>query len=707
MDRVRFTIAIVACAMAAALCCSASASAAARPTLSLTAAGKSVTVGQSLRLNGTLRHAPANADEVVILKQSGTRWRRVAVAELTAKHGFSVKVRFSAKGVRRLIARCGTGKGTTRSNVVVVRVKAASSLPGDENSFFGGLLNKVVSGLISGASGQIGNQAMGQILSLLGWGSNDSGNSQALQDMDAELADIEQTLVQIQQELANLETELQITEEEIIANTNDPTGAITEIGTFMNELEGMADGVPPGGGNQTQIVAFADQVEGGFRIENDVNTIYSAIIPPDSVKVPVLDNYTDLAINKVDQGSDLSDAYLGLEQYFTQLVYHQMRGVDLVVEAKQALAAAGQPAGTSASQYLLQFRTTQLAPEVQNFLDNAWRLVLSQADLQSTSGFLPNEAVDIGSRAEFLAIQLLDDDHFGLRAVEIVTADWAGKMGNEDVTADCPGNEWSALASTTTTVTGPTYDYWAGDTVMSSSTYTVMTYDFGMPSTGDYSIQGPGFMDLGSASVQEYDDDYVVDSSQGTIVYGCAVGSTRTGALDGFAEHVTIRTWIHPGATNVTCTGAAGENYIGINGNNSNDSYSGTNEVDYTFVYGGSTQASVSIPFSANPVGSEAVSCNADSGGSADATMGYSIGVWDATAGNAPVGYVGGSQSVYTNDSASVNRTITQTFTFTASPNHTYYVFFCATVGGSSQYGSSRAAMQVGCGGDLQIQFAD
>jgi len=86
--------------------------------------------------------------------------------------------------------------------------------------------------------------------------------------------------------------------------------------------------------------------------------------------------------------------------------------------------------------------------------------------------------------------------------------------------------------------------------------------------------------------------------------------------------------------------------------------------------------------------------------------MGYSVGVWDATASSDAATRVSGSWNIGGGSSStSVNRVINQTLTFTAQPNHAYYVFFTSQVNGMAQYGSSQANMQVGCGGGLEIQF--
>jgi hypothetical protein len=706
MKRLRFVLGS-ALVVAALLSFSGAALAAAKPMVTLTAAAKDVTAGETMPFTGTVQGTRRGANTVAILRNTGSEWRPVGTTKLSQAHRFSFKLRFAEVGVNGVRVRYKAEGVTADSADVWVTVQPVDDLLGDENSFFGSLLGKVVSGLVSGAASNVGNDAMGEILSLLGWGSNNSGNAAALVAMDAKLDQIEAELVQIITMLGDLERALQITQEEIILNTNDPTAAITEIGTFMDELEGMSDGIPPGGGNQTQILAFANQVENAFRIENDVNTIHDAILPPDSAKTPVLDNFTDLSINQIAAGhGDLDTAYLGLEQYFTQLIYNQLRGVDLVVEAKLAKAAAGQPDGTSASAYLTAFRTNKLAPEVQNFLDNMWRLILSQSELDHTQGFLPSEAGSCVSRAEFLRTQILNMDHFGLRAHVVVTSDWVGKI--DPAMAHGNGRDWTPVTETSSVVQGPTYDYWSGHTVKASSDYTIVTYDFGPATAGTYTITGPNYngLALGTASVQRFDDDYVIDAA-GTDVYGSSVGSTRTGGVDGFAKNATLSSQVKPGTWNVSCTGGPAQSFIGVQGSNSNDDFGGTNEADYGFVYGGSQPVTMSIPVGANPNGSVSVGCNADAGGSAQASMGYLVGVYDETA-RAFVGSpMSGSRTVYTNDKATTNTTINQTFTFTAQPGHGYYAFFAASAAGSSQYGSAAAKMVIGCGGGLEVRFPD
>jgi hypothetical protein len=676
---------------------------AAAPAVSLKAAGTAQT-GSWLRLSGTVRHARARGTTVVIYRKAGNGWVRLTSARVTAKHRFAAKVRFSKAGARHLRARYRAGGHTARSATLVVHVRAADPLLGDSNSFFGNLLGKVVSGIVSGASGKIGTAAMGEVLSLLGWGDDNDQNAAALAAMDTKLDQIQQSLTTIQTELKSLQSELKITEEEILLNANDPGGAITEIGTYADELSGMSDGVAPGDGDQAGILHFADQVQDDFRIENDVNQIHDAIIPSDSARSPVLDNFTKLAIAQADGGADLNDAYLGLEHYFTQLVYNQMRGVDLVVEAKMAAAAAGLPAGTSAPVYLQQFRATKLAPEVRSFVDNVWRLVLSRVDLESTATFLPPEAESIVSRAQFLSTQILNEDHFGLRLHVVVTDDWAGKLGGS-YAASSSGKTYRSQSATTSVVSGPAYDWWSGNTVTPSSHYTVMVVDFGDVAPGSYAVTDGDGARVATVPVQKWDPDYRLDPDAGTIEYGLGICSTRTGAVSAFAQNATRSVWNHPGDRNVTFYGGAADGYIQVNGGAVNDSFTGAREADYTFVLGGARSVTVKIPMYAHCIGAESCSCNALAGGYANATASLTMGVWDATASTDAVPPLTMSQQVFTNGSGNIDRTIDQQVTFTALPGHRYSVYHKAEVDGDSYYGSAAVKLAVVCGKGLEVTF--
>ena len=71
---------------------SASALAATKPTVSLKAAAKTVTLGQTLLLSGTVNHASSQAKSVTILGRVGSKWESLATAKLSSKHTFKVSV---------------------------------------------------------------------------------------------------------------------------------------------------------------------------------------------------------------------------------------------------------------------------------------------------------------------------------------------------------------------------------------------------------------------------------------------------------------------------------------------------------------------------------------------------------------------------------------------------------------------------------------
>lgn len=237
-----------------------------------------------------------------------------------------------------LLAGC-SATGVVEKAKLVEPLVYASVLGDEESNFEGRLLQVVIEGLATGASEQAGADAYGNILSLLGWGGSGSDNYGRMQQT---LNDVDAGIVEIRTELSAMQSQLEMSTDEIIANTNDPTAAITEITTYDDELQQLSANGTPGKGDQRSILAFAGKVEDDYRIENDVNLIGNAMIPPSAVKRPVLDNYARLLIVRMEtKGVGLKDANFALETYFSQLLYYQMQGATLVVEAKTAVSASG------------------------------------------------------------------------------------------------------------------------------------------------------------------------------------------------------------------------------------------------------------------------------------------------------------------------------------------------------------------------------
>ncbi len=601
------------------------------------------------------------------------------------------------------LAGCTGANGAVGPVEQVLQSPAAGGMLGDaEDGFEGRLLQVAIEGLVTGAAEQSGGDAYGNILVLLGWGHDaDAGSYKAMQTT---LNNIEDGVAEIKTQLTALQTQLSITEDEIIANINDPVAAITEIETYEDDLKILSDSSKaPGTGNKETIRRFATKIEGEPGIEYSVKAIHNAIIPQDGAKKGVLDNYRKLLL---DKDADLSSAYLALETYFSQLVYYQIQGVTLVVEARTAQAKDTPPIGSEVEtvEYYKNFRAS-LAEEVQNFMDNTWCLIVAQASLAHTSGFLPAEATVVAARAEFLRTQTLALDHFGLRAHAVVTSNHKDEVTTATATA-ADRSTHTAKPTTTTSVKGPVYDSWKGAEVSPSFDYQVVTFDFGDLPAGSYTITGPAGFAPATVKVQTYNADYSADTA-GKIRYGSALGHTRTGAVEAFAAGAggsgSGRTWQHGGSSKVSFGGSLAADKISVSGDSA--SFNGEIQVDYRFTYGGSTAAKVTIPSHARVRGTlkTSIVISQDVVGSATANGTATMGVWNShKTVSAPSKW---SHDVSDNQKAPINDNAPTSFVFMAEPGHSYTVYFTAAVSGSQRDGSAAAQITVDSMAGMQIQF--
>ncbi len=122
MKRYRIAVGVVLTAAVLLLLPSANALAAARPSVSLKAAAKTVTVGQTLSLKGTVGHPRSGARSVTILERVGTKWQKLATAKLSSKHTYKVTVKLTKVGTWRLEAQYKAGSTKVHSKVVVITV---------------------------------------------------------------------------------------------------------------------------------------------------------------------------------------------------------------------------------------------------------------------------------------------------------------------------------------------------------------------------------------------------------------------------------------------------------------------------------------------------------------------------------------------------------------------------------------------------------
>ena len=577
--------------------------------------------------------------------------------------------------------------------------------PLGDGSFYGSLINVAITGLVKGAAENFGSDAMGQMLQLLGWGSG-SGDQAALDAMNQKLDQIISALGQIETQLGLLETHLSITEDDILKNVNDPTAAITEITTFQGELTALSNSNAVGTVNQSMILSnYANQFEASFKVDVDVQTIHDAMIPPTSVKAPVLDNFVNLCTLQISAAVTLTDCYQGLELYFSQLIYNQIKGVNIAVESKVAQEKGGLvPLGT-AKTYMTNFRANTLQPEVATFQASVRKLILNQADLINTATFLPSDAAAILARADFLAIQTLAQDHFGLRATLIATQDLVSAPIAVTAKNKATGKTYPGTG-TMATAYGPTHDSWSGNKVSSNNAYNVVSYDFGTVPNGNYNIVDQNDNVLATAQVQTYTTDYVVSADKGTVNYGNTVFAKRLGAKDGFNNNATWNWWTQ----NLYNTGANGNatvKWTGLEGSAQNDSYSGRDELDAAFIYNNSRSLPITIHYAAHAYGTTYSDANSGAGGSAQSGILYNIGLWDATTNQEVNRFYTNQVSTGGTGKNALGDWPNSSFYFpNPSPGHYYYLFFYCTINGSSQYGQAGGQITIdGIAGNLYVTF--
>jgi len=356
---------------------------------------------------------------------------------------------------------------------------------------------------------------------------------QTLDQIVAELSEIQNTLT-------DLYKELKIDADKILLNANNPKEAIGRIQSAHDELRQMAAGKSPGDIDKQYILNNVATPIDAFnsQMKQDVNLIKYAILPlvsPLPGASSVLDNYLNLALDQIRyEGKDPIDAYNAMELYFSQLLFYQLEGVNLVIEAKNAKQRAGLPVDPDAEGYWNDYKASTLKPQVDKFMGNVYRMVLSQVNLLNSSSFLPKAARSILARANFFRVQSLNGDHYGLKGTFVATQDLLSSVVTINARNKQTGQQYPG-AGTLYTASGKTYDHWSIQTVTPSSNYTVVEYDFGEAPLGDYDILDGSGNVVGSATVQAYKDDYTVDPS-GNIKYGHCTVPMRIGALDRFSS---------------------------------------------------------------------------------------------------------------------------------------------------------------------------
>jgi hypothetical protein len=566
-------------------------------------------------------------------------------------------------------------------------------------------IGSIVSDLAKAGGGKILNGVMGYILNLLGYG--DSSNDEdikILRQMDDKLHQIEEELTTIITELKNILSELDISTDEIIQYVTDPHGSISDIKSQASSLNNYIGTNPiPGSGKKKALKYFSQTLVSNM--ETDIMTINDAILPP-SVPDGVFTTLTHLSYDQYKaQSKTLIDAYNALEHYTSSLIYSEVKGANLNVEARIYLYKE--------YNYIQNFMDTfqeQLKNQIGNynnqdinpnsFMYNVWSLALwtmNPLPYKNGDSYFSSETQIILKRADIYRMSVVNEKFSGLRVVFFVTADIFSVNIPQTVTAVNKDNNKtyplnckkvtdtieSQFLDGTGSVKGVVYDYWYdGNKVKPGTVYSAYICETDKEDkpieTGSYTVTlDPTFFEVAhfnEVDVSKYDENYT-QTPDGNISYGFTASVLRT-PLNHYTENSSF-VGIQPDKDiyNVSYTASTHSSTINIKWiPHSNDSYSGGLELDAYFNYKGAHDKTLYVDYAASFSG---YNFNNDPGWGSNYGESYmKIGVWDMTGKK----YVCKNDFFikYYADRKQINFKFTPTGVchFTAKSDHGYYVYF-------------------------------
>ncbi len=241
------------------------------------------------------------------------------------------------------------------------------NLSSENSAFSGGFLKSFGRSILTGSSSGAASKAIGVLLSILGFGEDNTEELKTLNNILSKLNDVDQQLTDIKNAINEINKEIKINHNDIIANCNDPTEAIDKISSLWMQLSNDAQQFKPGKMPRSEVDQFIDQVNNTYNIPYQVDRIFYSIMPQSSAKTPILNNYRKLNVNKyeanVSQFFTRMKGYINLENYTSQLVANQLRGVSLVVNAKNAQAKENNTS-SDGGVYFQNFYNNELKKEI-------------------------------------------------------------------------------------------------------------------------------------------------------------------------------------------------------------------------------------------------------------------------------------------------------------------------------------------------------
>jgi len=566
------------------------------------------------------------------------------------------------------------------------------------HSMYASLISTALEGFIGGATGDVGGFVMGLILQELGWGNADNDNEdKLLQSMNNKLDDIVSDLSVIKNELNSLASQLQLDMDDIKKNILDPTDAINDIGTTHDEFISQFGDKKVGEENQTKIIQFIDEhIENNFHIEDAYNTISHAINPETIATTPALSNFTNYVNDSYGlKNGTLTDAYNTLELYTSQLLTHQLKAVNLIIEAKHI-----KDGNTSVNNFLkiYQSHLHQMIRDAGNgesFLYNAYRLALLHANplpYKEGSSFLNKESEALLKRAFFYSLQATDSKTYGVRILVFETQDTDSNKDffilNKDVSK---GYSEFKCQQIDNPVPGHIYTHWDNNHIQSQTQYKVYECNISDPiKPGNYDIfdEDPSQLartnikSIAQIKIENYDMNYAI-KKDANITYGLTTIFRRSE----FNHFTHDSPYWHAHKSDITCSEIVGSPPwgAGIKGpyNCGTRQYKGTYEIRGDFHYDDSQERTLYIDYHAQFF---ALINKAYYGDEASASVHF--GVWDITedeeASKKCSPFYDFSHTGAVKHKFKKHIYPKGICSFTAKPNHSYHIYFKMHVKGLS-----------------------
>jgi len=403
--------------------------------------------------------------------------------------------------------------------------------------------------------------------------------------------------------------------------------------------------------------------------------------------------------------------YKTLENYFSVLLFNQFKGANLVVEALNFQGQSKGSGDSPATQYLKDTFRPMIKEETDMFLNCVVKLIIYNSGLFSENAFLPGAAEAILARATFFIAQTLSEDHYGLRAGILGTANLFPNISH-GVALDTHFHPYNAgvgervdidLKREDANLPSKAYDFWTSDlqTLNKGTLYALKKYDFvpsggsGIFNTGSYVVGDDSINTTCTATVKRYTKDYIEDPN-GEIVYGYCVAPARIGGTEVITWADPVR--FHKNQFTVNKEGRVNygeEDHLDFPGvlflkTWGNDTETRTNinakleySRDFTFAGNQDTTAYLNMDLTVN--GSVYIH-HGEYWSHCD--IGFNIGIWDPTQMKAVQVFSRSKSPTDINVTQTWNEDFKQQISFQLTPGKSYYVF-ANVVGSGDNYDGS------------------